>query len=104
MIHLAYSDLVTAETDQILPEFCSFSVFTISQARESKVQIFGLNSSFHFPNSNFFEETMSFDYVPGPCPRGRANFNEDDDTVLCPYNKSHIILRTRFGNHLIKCK
>jgi len=47
---------------------------------------------------------MPFDFVPGPCKKGRSNFNPDDDTVVCPYNNSHIILRTRFGNHLIKCK
>jgi len=55
-------------------------------------------------SSPFFEETMTFDQVPGPCPKGRANYNEDDDLQVCPYNPSHTILRHRFGNHLIKCK
>lgn len=26
-----------------------------------------------------------------------------DDTVICPYNKCHVILRSRIQTHLIKC-
>lgn len=26
-----------------------------------------------------------------------------DDTVICPYNKCHVILRHRIQTHLVKC-
>ena len=107
MLYLVYSDLVTAEPIRFYQNYWNYLSYqhssSTSNLENRNFESTNLRIEFKF-SSPFFEETMTFDQVPGPCPKGRANYNEDDDTQVCPYNPSHIILRTRFGNHLIKCK